>query len=48
MKYKSVLVTRKGGPEVLQNELREPSAGEARVRVLAVGVGRTDINYRYG
>jgi NADPH:quinone reductase-like Zn-dependent oxidoreductase len=51
MKYKSVIVTRRGGPEVLQvseNELREPSAGEARIRVLAVGVGRTDINYRYG
>lgn len=51
MSYKSVIVTRRGGPEVLQvseNELRAPSAGEARVRVLAVGVGRTDINYRYG
>lgn len=51
MKYKSVIVTHHGGPEVLQvseNELREPTAGEARIRTLAVGVGRTDINYRYG
>jgi NADPH:quinone reductase-like Zn-dependent oxidoreductase len=51
MKYKSVVVTRRGGPEVLQvveNELRSPAAKEARLRVLAAGVGRTDINYRYG
>lgn len=51
MKYKSVVVTKRGGPEVLQvveNELRAPSAGEARIKVLATGVGRTDINYRYG
>ncbi len=49
--YKSVVVTRRGGPEVLQieeNALRPPAAGEARIRVLATGVGRTDINYRYG
>jgi len=51
MKYKSVVVTKKGGPEFLQvveNELREPAAREVRIRVLATGVGRTDINYRYG
>jgi len=51
MKYKSVAVIQRGGPEALQiveNELREPSAGEARIRVLATAVGRTDINYRYG
>jgi NADPH:quinone reductase len=51
MKYKSVVVTRRGGPEVLQimeNELRPPTAKEARIKVLATGVGRTDINYRYG
>ena len=50
MKYKSVVVTKRGGPEVLQiveNDLREPVAGEVR-KVLATGVGRTDINYRYG
>lgn len=51
MKYKSVIVTKRGGPKVLQvteNELRLPLAGEARIKVLATSVGRTDINYRYG
>ena len=51
MKYKSITVTKRGSPEVLQiveNDLRPPAAGEARIRVLATGVGRTDINYRYG
>ena len=51
MKYKSVLVVKRGGPEFLQvieNELRSPEPGEVRIKVLATGVGRTDINYRYG
>lgn len=51
MKYKKVIATQRGGPEVLEiaeNELYEPTAGQARVRVLATGVGHTDINYRYG
>lgn len=51
MKYKSIVVTQRGGPEVLQiieNELRPPTINEARIKVLATGVGRTDINYRYG
>jgi NADPH:quinone reductase-like Zn-dependent oxidoreductase len=51
MKYKSVIVTRKGAPEVLQiieRDLRPPVAGEARIRVLATCVGRTDIGYRNG
>lgn len=51
MKYKSIVVTKRGGPEVLQiveNELRPPAAKQARIKVLATGVGRTDINYRYG
>ena len=51
MKYKSVVVTQRGGPEVLQvrdNEWRNPLPGEVLIRVLATGVGRTDINYRYG
>lgn len=51
MKYKSVVVTKKGGPQVLQiveNDLRPPARNEVRVKVLAAGVGRTDINYRYG
>ena len=51
MKYKSIVVTKRGGPAVLQvveNELRPPAAQEARIQFLATGVGRTDINYRYG
>ena len=51
MKYKSVVATRRGVPEILQiieNDLRSPAAGEVRVKVLATGVGRTDINYMHG
>ncbi|MBK9925207.1 MAG: zinc-binding dehydrogenase [Anaerolineales bacterium] len=51
MKYKSVVVTKRGGPEVLQvreNDVRLPTSNEVRIKVLAAGVGRTDINYRYG
>ena len=51
MKYKSVVVTKRGGPEVLkivENDLREPVASEVRIKVLATGVGRTDLNYRHG
>lgn len=51
MKYKSVIVTQRGGPDVLkvvENELRSPIRNETRIRVLATGVGRTDINYRHG
>lgn len=51
MKYKSVIVTRKGSPEVLkviENDLRAPLAGEARIKTLATTVGRTDIGYRLG
>ena len=51
MKYKSVIVTKKGGPEALQvveNELRPPAAGEARIRVLATAIGGTDLAYRSG
>ncbi len=49
--YKSVIAKQRGGPEVLEiveNELRKPAEGQARVRVLATAVGGTDINYRYG
>ncbi len=51
MSYKSVVATRKGSPEVLQiveNDLRAPRSGEARIRVLATTIGRTDIGYRTG
>jgi NADPH:quinone reductase-like Zn-dependent oxidoreductase len=51
MNYKSVIVTKRGGPEVLQvvkNDLRAPAAGEARIRVLAAAVCRPDITARRG
>ena len=51
MKYKSVVITKKGSPEVLkiiENDLRQPKSGETRIKILATGVGRTDIVMRYG
>ena len=51
MKYKSVIVTQRGSPEVLkivENDLRTPLAGEARIKIQATRVGRTDIGYRKG
>ena len=51
MKYKSIIVTKRGGPDVLQvieNELREPSAREARIKVLAAPVCLPDVTARYG
>jgi NADPH:quinone reductase-like Zn-dependent oxidoreductase len=51
MRYKSVIVTQRGGPEVLQvieNDLRSPSAGEARIKTLAAAVCRPDITVRTG
>jgi NADPH:quinone reductase-like Zn-dependent oxidoreductase len=51
MKFKSVVVTKRGGPEVLkvvENDLRAPLAGEARVKILAVGVCQDDIAARIG
>lgn len=51
MKYKSVVVTRRGGLEVLQiveNDLVLPGAGEARIRILATAVCQDDIAIRAG
>jgi len=51
MRYKSVIVTKRGGPEVLQvieNDLRPPSAGETRIKVLAAPVCLPDVEARYG
>jgi NADPH:quinone reductase-like Zn-dependent oxidoreductase len=51
MKYKSVLVTRFGGPEVLQvveNDLHSPAATEVRIKVLAAAVCRPDVTVRRG
>lgn len=51
MRYKSVVVTERGGPEVLQiveKERRPPAAGEARINVLATPVCRDDVAVRRG
>ena len=51
MKYKSVLLTKRGGPEVLkivENEFRSPSDGEVQIKMLACGVGLTDVAMRNG
>ncbi len=51
VKYKSVIAARRGGPEVLQvieNDLRMPSAREARIKILAAPVSLPDVEARYG
>jgi NADPH:quinone reductase-like Zn-dependent oxidoreductase len=51
MKYKSVVVTQRGGPEVIQiveSDLRPPIEGEARVRILATAVCQDDVAIRVG
>lgn len=51
MNYKSIVVTERGRPEVLQvveNELRPPADKEVRVRVLATPVCLPDVQARYG
>jgi NADPH:quinone reductase len=45
-KYRAVMLTRKGGPDALQVvelPLETPGPGQLRVRVLAAGVGATDV-----
>ena len=51
MSYKSIVVTERGGPEVLQvveNDLREPTSGEARIRIQATPVVQDDVGVRRG
>ena len=51
MIYKSVIVNKTGSPEVLQiveNDLRAPPKGKARIKVLAAAVCRPDITVRRG
>ena len=51
MKYRSVMVTERGGPEVMQvveRDLPPPAAGEARIKVLAAPVCAPDVSSRYG
>ena len=50
MQYKSVIITKKGGPEVLQiveNEFRTLDKEEVLINVQACGVGGTDVAMRY-
>jgi NADPH:quinone reductase-like Zn-dependent oxidoreductase len=49
--YRATMLTRAGGPEVLENvelSIPEPGPGELRVRVRATGVGSTDVTMRRG
>jgi NADPH:quinone reductase-like Zn-dependent oxidoreductase len=51
MKHTRIIVTRYGGPdvlEVLEEECPEPKGGEVRVRVLAAGVALPDVMMREG
>jgi len=51
MKYKSVVVTKRGGPEallVIENDLRVPLPGEAQIRILATPVCQDDVAVRVG
>ena len=44
--YRALMLTKKGGPEVLQIvelPLESPGAGQLRIRVKAAGVGATDL-----
>jgi NADPH:quinone reductase-like Zn-dependent oxidoreductase len=49
MKHHRVVVTRHGGPDVLQvveEDIPEPQAGEVRVKVLVAGVSAYDLMHR--
>ena len=51
MKYRSFVVTQRGGPEALQvieQDLLPPSAGEARIKVLATPIVQDDVAVRIG
>jgi NADPH:quinone reductase len=51
MTYKSIVVTQRGGPEVLQiveNELHPPFEEQARIRILATPVCQDDVAIRVG
>jgi NADPH:quinone reductase-like Zn-dependent oxidoreductase len=51
MTYRSIVVTGRGGPEVIEiveNEIRPPAAGEVRVKILASPVCQDDVAVRVG
>jgi len=50
MKYKSVVISKRGGPEVLQvteNDFRKLANDEVLVKIQACAIGGTDISMRY-
>ena len=51
MKFKSVVATGRGAPDVLQvieQDFRPPSANQVRIRVVAAPVSLPDVEARYG
>lgn len=51
MNYRSLIVRRHGGPEVLEiveNDLHPPDKGQVRIKVLAAAVSRVDVSVRRG
>lgn len=51
MSYKHIVVQHTGGPEVLElreDQLADPVAGQARVKILAADVSVSDVNIRRG
>ena len=51
IKYKSIIVTKRGGPDVLkviEKDLRAPLTGEVRIKNLSVPVCLPDVEARYG
>ena len=51
MKNRRVLITRRGGPEVLklvEDDLSDPKPGEVQVKILATGVSFADLLMRHG
>ena len=50
MKYRRIVVTRHGGPDVLQvveEDLPEPGSGEVRVKILTAGISTYDLMQRH-
>lgn len=50
MKYKCIMATRRGSPEVLritEKDLRAPAGGEVRIKILASSVSLPDVQARY-
>jgi NADPH:quinone reductase-like Zn-dependent oxidoreductase len=51
MKYQNVILTKRGGSEVLkiaESEHHTPTTNQVKIKILACGIGRTDIAMRYG